>query len=68
MSKTEVEIGEFKGNEQFKIFKLTKTGKRAVNEDGDAKSPMFNFGITKAEILLSHLEELKDYVERNKKS
>lgn len=65
MSSTKVEIGEFKGKEQFKIFKLNKTGKKVVNEEGDEKGPIFNFGIVKAKILIDNLEELKEYVERN---
>ena len=52
---SKVVLGEFKGNPIFSVFEF----------DGEERKdyPMFSFGFKKAKALLSHLGEIKEWVE-----
>lgn len=65
--KTKVFTDEkFNGKGMFKVYQVDENGEKAVEFDKQTgkkktKKPIFNFGITKADILVKHAEELKDY-------
>lgn len=61
MSKTKVVSHKFRGKEMFTIFKEDKDG--VIDTD---ERPFLSMGISKAKALIDHLDELKEYVERNK--
>jgi len=57
---------QFNGNNQFKVYQVDENGEKAVEFDKKTgekkiKKPIFNFGIKKADILVNHLDELKEY-------
>jgi len=51
---------EYKGTATFGIF----DGKEEDYEEG--KPPIISFGLRKAEAIVAHLEELKEWVENQK--
>ena len=57
MPKSFVQIGEFKGHKTFSIWMEYENGN---------KIPAISFGVKKAESILKHLEELKQFIEENK--
>ena len=65
--KTKVFTDEkFNGKGMFKVYQVDANGEKVVEFDkatGEKKTkkPLFNFGITKADILVGHLDELKEY-------
>lgn len=54
-TKSEVEIGEYKGSPTFIIHELDDEGKR--------KQYPFSFGKKKAKLILANLEDLKKFAE-----
>lgn len=54
--KTEVEIGEYKGSPTITIWELDKNGERP-------KFPLVSFGAKKAEAILTHIEDIKKFVD-----
>lgn len=53
--KTEVEIGDYRGNPMFIIWPVDDNGVKA-------QYPVISIGGTKAKALIKHLEELKKFV------
>lgn len=62
MKKTEIEIGEFKYKPIFQIHQLGEDGKRK-----ERYGLVLSFGVAKAAAILENLEEIKKFVEDNKK-
>ena len=59
MSKTKVFEDEFKGNPMLAIHKVDEDGaKEYVKAD-------LKFGVKKAQMILDHVEEIKEFVEKN---
>ena len=56
--KTEVEIGDYKGNATLVIYELDQDGKR--------KPYPFSFGIKKAQLIIKHIEDVEAFAEGNK--
>ena len=56
---TEVVIGEYAGKPIFGIH--------TIDADGEvSERPAFSFGLTKAKLIVAHLEELQEFIKNNK--
>jgi hypothetical protein len=60
-NQTKVLPNEFNGKSLFSVFEVDENGEK-TNDKG---YPIVSFGLKKAKALLDHVDELKDYVERN---
>lgn len=59
-NETRVETGSFKGSATMSIVRDYQTKSGETKQDR-----VFSFGVTKAKLLLKHLEEIKKFVENN---
>ena len=62
-NKTVVMQNNFRGTEMFSIYKTDAEGKAHP----EVSKPVVNFGATKAKYILEHLDDLRAFVEANKK-
>ena len=56
--KTEIELGEFKGNPVITIHELDQSGNRKPY-------PLISVGIKKAKAIVHHLEDIEDFIDNN---
>jgi hypothetical protein len=59
--KTKVFFEEFKGNKMFAIWPVDENGEKI------GEYPVLSFGVKKAAAILSHIEELKEFVSSTEK-